>query len=141
MKNDDLTHKTLVPLHGPHVPFGEHSSLIESVQTLIYYDQPLMIALGNAAMPYLGFAAAGQVEKLTTYFIIPFTVAGIEAFLAGNLTVEGAIKLAGGDVYYTEDFKSFRRVAVIDMPEDDTVVLPQSGQDYESIMERRPVFV
>ncbi|MCZ7861444.1 hypothetical protein O9X98_08540 [Agrobacterium salinitolerans] len=140
MENEDPNNEPLVPLHGSKVPFKAHASFWGNVQTLVYYDQPLMIAIGSAEEPYLGFAGVDQVDKYTTYFVIPFTVAGIDAFLAGKLTVEGAIKLAGGDVYYTEDLKYFRRVPLADMPEDDRVVLQQSGPDYEPIMERRPVF-
>jgi hypothetical protein len=140
MENEDFNSSNLAPLHGGRVPSKRHASHWESFQTLVYYDQPLMVALGNAAEPYLGFAGVDQTTEYTTYFIIPFTVRGIEAFLAGELTVEAAIQLAGGDVYYTEDLENFRRVALADMPEDDRVVLPQTGPDYKSIMESRPTF-
>lgn len=137
MQTEDNINADLVPPHGTRIP--DPNIVWKGVQTLVYYDQPLMVAMGSAAEPYLGFAGADQTENRTTYFFIPFSARGIEAFLAGDLTVGAAVELAGGDLYYSEDLKSYRRVALADMPEDDRVVLPQSGPDYESIMER-PVF-
>jgi hypothetical protein len=138
MNTEDHRNTALVPPHGSRLPSPDIAW--KGVQTLVFYDQPLMIAMGTSDEPYLGFAGADHIEKQTTYFVIPFSADGIQAFLAGDLTVVAAIELAGGDVYYSEDLKSFRRVALADIPEDDRVVLPQSGPDYESIWERRPEF-
>ncbi|MDW9478633.1 hypothetical protein GOB57_07940 [Sinorhizobium meliloti] len=139
MKIEDYNTADLVPPHGKQFPLPKPEW--EDLQSLVWCDQPLMIAMGSATEPYVGFAGADQHALRTTYFVIPFTVPGIEAFMAGNLTVEGAVKLAGGDLYYTDDLEVFRRVQLQDMPEDDRIVLSHTGSDYHEIMEKQPAFV
>jgi hypothetical protein len=139
MENKDYTAATFVPLHGKKIPTPNPDP--DGFQSLVWYDGPLLFAMGNRAEPYLGFGANDQQPRKCTYFLVPFTVAGIDAYMAGDLTLGRAVELAGGDVYYSEDLEAFRRVSLYQMPEDDRAQLPLTGKNFEEVMERKPFFL
>ncbi|MBY3433009.1 hypothetical protein HFN89_02295 [Rhizobium laguerreae] len=138
MESKDYNAAALVPPHGKKIPTPNPEW--NSFQSLVWYDQPLLFAMGNRTEPYLGFAANDQQPLRCTYFLVPFTVDGIDAYMAGDLTLAEAVELAGGDLYYSEDLKAFRRMPLADMPDDDRVHLPQTGRDSVEAMERMPSF-
>lgn len=111
-----------------------------NVQQLLWYQEPLMLAFGTPAEPYFGFASSLKEDGATLYFCVPMSKSGLEAFMSGDLDTSAAIQAADGTVYYSADLVSFRAVDMKDMPEDDRVVLTQTGRDYADIMERLPHF-
>jgi hypothetical protein len=138
MKNEDHNQKALTPLHGTKIPIPNPEWV--GFQNLIWHDDPLLFAMGSAAEPYLGFAGGQTGEVGFAFFLVPFTVAGIDAYMTGDLTLSAAIGLAGGDVYYSEDLAIFHRVPLVDIPEADRVHLPLTGKPSLDLMERMPIF-
>jgi hypothetical protein len=134
MENKDYNSAALVPPHGNKIPTPSQDS--DGFQSLVWYDGPLLFAMGNRAEPYLGFEANERHPKQCTYFLVPFTVAGIDAYLAGDLSLGQAVELAGGHVYYSHDLVTFERVSLYQMPEDDRGQLPLTGKHFEGIIEQ-----
>lgn len=97
-----------------------------------------MIAFGTPSEPYVGFASSEEEDRSTLYFCFPLSEAGLAKFMDGGLDVASAVSLAGGCLYYSADLQHFRKVEAADMPEDDRIVLGQTGRDYADLMDRPP---
>lgn len=113
----------------------------DDVQNLVWYQEPLMIAFGTYDASYLGFASSGERNGARLYFCVAMPADGMESFMKGGIDVERAIRASGGSVFYTDDLIEFETVDIDEMPEDDRVVLRQTGLDYESIMDAPPSFL
>jgi hypothetical protein len=138
MENKGYTAAALVPLHRGKIPTPKPEP--DGFQNLVWYDGPLMFAMGDRAEPYLGFEANARHPSKCTYFLVPFTVVGIDAYMAGDLSLGQAIELADGHVYYSEDLVTFERATIHQMPEEDRFQLPLTGKHFEEVMERKPFF-
>ena len=106
----------------------------------IWYDGPLMFSMGTAERPFIGFASSRPDDRHLDYFVIPFSLDGVKSYMDGKTTARDAAVQAGGVVYYTSDFLTFRSVRIDDIPDYDLPEIDSSGVDRLSVMESVPEF-